>query len=97
MWVPAPEGGGGIFDGYEALLALDEKIEKVGLLPDEISKFPLVSVKGCWDGVHDSCSICLEDFKKGQKGETAPVLPHLPFALYFEMVQRTCGVSAVSI
>ena len=72
MWVPAPEGVGGIAAGYEALLALDEKIEKSGLTPDEISKFPLVSVKGGSDGVPDSCSICLEDFKKGKKAKQLP-------------------------
>jgi hypothetical protein len=74
MWVPAQGGGGGILDGYEALLALDAKIEKVGLTPDEISKFPLVSVKagGGSDGEEESCCICLEEFKRGKKAKQLP-------------------------
>ena len=65
---------GGELVGYEALLALDAKIEKVGLTPEELKKFPLVSMVGGAEvgQEEESCSICLEAFEKKKKARRLP-------------------------
>jgi len=71
-WMPPNmfEGIGvhaGVPVSYEAMLALDERVEKKGLGPDAIAQFALVSVSE----EHD-CSICLEAFQKKKRARRLP-------------------------
>jgi len=56
---------------YESLLALDDKIEKVGLTPEEIKKLKTVVLAEA-DCQDSSCPICLDNFQVGKKAKRLP-------------------------
>ena len=67
-WLPPDVWSGGVNPmSYEALLALDTRIEKKGLIPEAIAQFPLVAIS-----VEEDCSICLDAFQKNKRARRLP-------------------------
>lgn len=57
---------------YEFLSSLDERVKKKSATRKEISALPIKKLKSCDIEKGDCCSICLQDFEKGDRVRTLP-------------------------